>query len=83
MANEPVKRISVGNGIHAAIWKNESDKGESWFTVKICRKYKDEEAYKETTSFRRDDLLFVSKAADMAFGWCIINGDANRKNNQE
>ena len=83
MANEPVKKISVGNGIHAAIWKNESDKGGSWFTVKIYRKYKDDEAYKETNSFRRDDLLFVSKAADMAFGWCIVNGEENRKNNQE
>ncbi len=79
MANEPSKRINVGNGIHVAIWKNESDKGEAWYTIKLTRKYKDGEGFKDTTTFRRDDLLFVAKGAEMAFSWCFNHEESERK----
>ncbi len=70
MANKPIKRFDVGGGIHASVWCNQSSTGGEWFTITISRTYKDGDAYKDTTSFRRDDLLFVAKAADMAFSWC-------------
>ncbi len=70
MANRPIKRIKLGNGITAAIWENQSSKGGVWHSVTIGRCYKDGDKYQETTSFRRDDLLFVAKAAEMAFRWC-------------
>lgn len=69
MANTPIKRIKVGNGISVSIWKNRSDSGGAWYTSKISRFYKDGEEMKDTASFRRGDLLFVAKAAEMAFAW--------------
>ncbi len=71
MANAPIKRFAVGNGIRASIWKNESKKNGSWLSVTITRTYRDGEEYKDTTSFRRDDLLFVAKASELAFVWCL------------
>jgi hypothetical protein len=70
MGNTPIKRIAVGNGIRASIWQNQSKNG-TWHTVTISRTYRDGDQYKDTTSFRQDDLLYVAKAAEMAFAWCL------------
>ena len=67
--NEPVHQIRL-SVIQAAIWLNESDKtGESWFTVTVSRSYRDKEQFKDTTTFRRDDLPIVVKAIEMAYAW--------------
>ena len=67
--NKPVHQIRL-NVIRAAIWLNESDKtGESWFTVTVSRSYRDKEQFKDTTTFRRDDLPIVVKAIEMAYAW--------------
>lgn len=67
--NKPVHQIRL-NVIRAAIWLNESDKtGESWFTVTVSRSYRDKEQFKDTTTFRRDDLPIVGKALEMAYAW--------------
>lgn len=71
MANKPIKTIRVGNGVSAQVWENTSKDGGTWLSVTITRSYKDGDKYKDSTSFRRDDLLFVSKAADMAFRWAF------------
>lgn len=85
MANEPIKRIKVGNGIRASIWKNQSKNNGSWLTVTITRTYRDGDEFKDTTSFRRDDLLFVAKASEMAFAWCLqqkAKADAEAKSHE-
>lgn len=79
MANAPIKRIAVGNGVRASIWKNESNDNGPWFTVSISRTYKTGDEFKEATTFRRDDLLFVAKAAELAFTWCLNQQNKSAK----
>ncbi|MCA9166395.1 MAG: hypothetical protein KDB23_01945 [Planctomycetales bacterium] len=71
MANEPIERFPVGGGVRVSIWENESKYNGSWYRIAITRGYRDGDEYKDTTSFRRDDLLYVAKAAEMAFDWCL------------
>lgn len=71
MPNKPVKRFVVGGGVCASIWENPSKNNGTWYSVTVTRSYRDGDEYKDTTSFRRDDLLFVAKAASIAFDWCL------------
>jgi hypothetical protein len=54
--------------IRGAIWQNARDNGAR-YNVTFSRLYKDDEGWKTTTSFGRDDLPVVEKAADLAFWW--------------
>jgi len=84
MANAPIKQFAVGNGVRASVWKNQSKDNRSWLSVTITRTYRDGEDYKDTTSFRRDDLLFVAKASELAFSWCLEQAEnAKREADQE
>lgn len=59
----PIHSIKIGR-IRAAIWENESEKGP-WHSVTFSRLYKDEaDAWKDSTSFSRDDLPLLMKVAD-------------------
>jgi len=40
-----------------------------WYSVSISRVYREGDAWKDTTSFGRDDLPLVSKAAEIAYAW--------------
>ncbi len=53
-AKKPVYKIRLGN-IHAAVWSNENGKDEVRYNVTIVRRYRDEDEWKDTTSFSRDD----------------------------
>jgi len=66
--DKPEKRIRLGN-ICAAIWRNENGKGKVWRSVTIARSYRDGDAWKDTTSFSRDDLPVAGAALDMAHSW--------------
>jgi hypothetical protein len=68
--NKPAHQIRVGS-IRAAIWANKNEEGRQWFNVTIARLYRDGEQWKDTSSFRRDDLLVVAKVADLAFNWIL------------
>lgn len=65
--NRPVHEIRLGR-IKAAIWENETPSG-SRHNVTVSRLYKDEEGWKDSTSFGRDDLPLVVKVADQAHSW--------------
>ena len=67
-SNRPVHEIKLGR-VRASIWMNESDRKDVWFNVSISRVYRDGDQWKTTTSFVRDDLPLVAKAAEMAFAW--------------
>lgn len=54
--------------IKAAIWENSTDVGIR-HNVTITRLYRDGEAWKDSTSFGRDDLPLVAKVADLAHSW--------------
>ena len=63
--NPPVAKLRVGR-IHAAIWKRKTETG-SFFTATFERRYRDGEGqWKSTGSYDADDLLALSKAADLA-----------------
>jgi hypothetical protein len=69
--NEPIHEIKLRR-IRATIWANETKDQEVWFNVTVSRLYKDGDKWKDTTSFRRDDLPLVAKAVDMAYTWILL-----------
>jgi hypothetical protein len=66
--NKPAHDFRIGR-IKVAIWPNKSPKNDTWYNVTVVRSYKDADEWKDTSSFRRDDLPVVSKAMDMAYAW--------------
>lgn len=66
---KPVQEIRMGR-IKAAIWENDTEKGIR-YNVTISRLYKDEETWKNSSSFGRDDLLLASKVLDRAHSWIL------------
>lgn len=65
--NKPVHEIRLGR-IKAAIWENETQNGKR-HNVTVTRLYKDEDQWKDSQSFGRDDLPIVAKVLDMAHTW--------------
>ena len=65
---KPTHEIRLGR-IRAAIWANEDDKRQVWFNVTVSRLYKDGDQWRDTSTFRRDDLPIVAKVVDMAYAW--------------
>ena len=66
--NRPVHEIKLAS-VRATVWLNQDNGSQAWYSVAIARSYRDGETWKDTTSFRRDDLPLVSKAAEMAYAW--------------
>ena len=65
---QPAHKVQLGK-IVAAIWANETDKKEVWFSVTVGRRFKSNGEWKDTASFGRDDLPVAAKAMDMAYAW--------------
>ena len=65
--NQPVHKIRHGF-VSASIWRQETDKG-ALFNVTFQRSYKDGDAWKNSTSFGRNNLLVLSLIAARAFEW--------------
>ena len=63
----PVHEVRLGR-IKAAIWENPGENGVR-HNVTITRIYKDDDGWKDTSSFGRDDLPLVAKVADLAHSW--------------
>lgn len=62
--SKPAARLRLGK-VSAAIWKNETDKGD-FYNVTFQRTYKEGDEFKNAQSFGRDDLLVLAKLADEA-----------------
>ncbi len=71
-AKKPVHEIRLG-AIKAAIWANDTQNGIR-HNVTLQRLYKDEDEWKSSDSFGRDDLLLVAKVADLAHSWIFKEG---------
>ena len=65
--NQPAHEIRLG-AVKATIWRNETSVGTR-YNVTVSRIYKDEEEWKSTDSFGRDDLLPLAKTLDLAHTW--------------
>jgi hypothetical protein len=81
MAKKPVHEIRLGR-IKAAIWENETQNG-SLHNVTFTRLYKDEEQWKDSTSFGRDDLPLLAKVADMAHTWIFTQKHEDSNGSKE
>ncbi len=68
----PVHEVRIGL-IKAAIWSNRSEDGVR-HNVTFERCYRENEEWKSTTSFGRDDLLKLAKVADEAHSWIMKQG---------
>ena len=66
--DRPIHEIRLGR-IRASIWANQSQRNGNWYSVSIVRTYREEEVWKDSSSFSRDDLPVVVKAAEMAYAW--------------
>lgn len=66
-SNRPVDRCRMG-AVTVAIWQNDGPKGRPIYNASVERLYRDPETgdWKTSSSFGRDDLLNLAKAADMA-----------------
>ncbi len=75
---KPVNEIRLG-AIKAAIWANETQNGVR-HNVTLSRLYKDEDEWKSSDSFGRDDLPVVAKVADLAHTWIYQEGKNGKPN---
>lgn len=73
MKNKPIHEVRLGM-IKAAVWKNETETGTR-YNVTFSRLYREEDQWRSTDSFGRDDLLLLAKVADQAHSW-ICSGQA-------
>ena len=76
MPNEkPAHELRLG-AIKATIWKNETTSGARYNTT-FTRLYRDENEWKSTGSFGRDDLLVLGKVADRVHSWICEQNQEN------
>ncbi|HXP60464.1 MAG TPA: hypothetical protein VN829_08240 [Dongiaceae bacterium] len=66
-SNKPLHTIRNGT-ISASIWRQDTEKGPM-FNVTFQRGYKEGEAWRNSTSFGRNNLLVLSLLAMRAFEW--------------
>ncbi len=62
---QPTTKIRIG-AISIAGWKHSSDKGD-WMSYEMQRSYKDGDEWKNTSSFRRDDIPKMVLALNLAY----------------
>jgi len=69
MANKqkPVHEIRLG-AVKAAIWENKTQNGKR-HNVTVTRLYKDDQEWKYSDSFGRDDLPLLAKVVDLCHTW--------------
>ena len=69
---KPVHEIRLGH-IKASVWPHfkvqEGGSATVWFSVTVVRLFRKEDQWHEASTFGRDDLLLVSKVADLAHTW--------------
>jgi len=65
--NKPVHEIRIGL-IKASIWERQLDNGVMHNTT-FSRSYRTGDTWRNTDSYGREDLLTLSKLADMAHTW--------------
>ena len=80
--DKPAHELRFGP-IKAAIWRNDTSNGIRYNTT-FSRLYKDKEddRWKSTDSFGRDDLLVLAKVADAAHTWIFAQTQDNNTDPQ-
>jgi hypothetical protein len=70
--DKPIHEVRIG-AIKAALWKNETVNGVR-YNCTFSRLYRDQDQWKSTDSFGRDDLLLLAKVANDAHTWIHQHG---------
>ena len=76
----PVHEIRLGR-IRAAVWENATQNG-MFHNVTVSRLYKEEEQWKDSTSFGREDLPLLIKVLDQAHTWIYEHPAAATDNSE-
>ena len=80
--SKPAHKIRDGV-LQVTIWRNSGEKG-SWYSVTSSRSYKQgDDAWKETDSLGREDLLPMAKLLDLADTWIMHQQQADAKARKE
>ena len=80
-SNKPVKSFRL-RGITASVFENSSEDGKSFYKVTLQRSYKQDDEWKSTNSFGRDDLPLVSLLTKQAWEF-ILNTEANSQKEEK
>jgi hypothetical protein len=75
--NKPVHTLRHGS-ISASVWRQDTDKGPM-FNVTFQRSYKQGDAWKNSASFGRNNLLLLSLLAMRAFEWIAGQARAGQR----
>ncbi len=80
--SQPAHKLRNGV-LQVTIWRNHSEKG-NWYSVIPSRSYKQgDDAWKETDSLGREDLLPMAKLLDLADTWIMHQQQADAKARRE
>ena len=64
----PVHKLALGR-IEAAIWENASQNNGVRYAVTFSRGYMEGDEFRNTSSFRLEDLPVVERLSSMAMNW--------------
>jgi hypothetical protein len=70
--DKPVHEVRIGS-IKGAIWRNQTTGGVR-YNVTFTRLYREQDQWRSTESFGRDDLLLLAKVANEAHSWIFQQG---------
>lgn len=80
--SRPVHTIACGL-IRAAVWANPGESG-IFYNTTFERRFRDGEGeWKSTSGFGRDDLLILSKVADLAHSWICTQQEGERQRSRQ
>jgi hypothetical protein len=70
---QPVFELTYPGGVRAAVWENDGNDGQLYYSITISRRYRDQKdgEWKSGTRFSPTELLAISMAAQQAFLWCM------------
>lgn len=69
-ATRPVVSFSGSGGLRVAVWKNKSESGNDYYSVKVERSYKDDAGEFHSTAYLGEsDLLRAQKLLGDADSW--------------
>jgi len=83
----PVHQVRLpfgGSLLRASVWRHQNGKEAPRFNVTFTRTYleKDGKTWAYTEFFRRDDLLGIARAAEVAHAW-IVDKDGKEAKDDE
>lgn len=76
--NQPNHEIRLGT-IRATIWANHRQGEPTWYRVTTSRLYREGDTWRNTQSFRPDDLPTLGKVLDMAHNWLLSQATTSKQ----